>query len=75
MHGLRVPSLRCLCCGSCRVLDALYQGVSKPGIFTLDEFEHFEALFDDAITQFETAHENTYLGRHNIMRRFFNRQK
>lgn len=57
------------------MLDALYRGVTKPGIFTQDDFKHFEELFANAIEEFEVAHENTYMGRNNVMRRFVNRQK
>jgi hypothetical protein len=57
------------------VLDALYRNIAKPGIFTQADMEHFLALFEDAIHQFEAAHEDTYMGRNDAMRRFFNRQK
>jgi hypothetical protein len=60
---------------ACRVLDALYRHIEKPGIFVQADFEHFLALFEDAIHQFEAAHEDTYMGRNDAMRRFFNRQK
>lgn len=61
------------CC--CRVLDALSRSITKPGIFEQAEHDHFLVLFQDAISQFEVSHEATYMGRNNIMRRFFNRQK
>lgn len=53
----------------------MYRGTVQPGIFTLDEMDHFVDLLADAIDQFERAHENTYLGRNDLMRRFFNRQR
>lgn len=49
--------------------------MSQPGIFVSSDYDHFIELFDDAITSFETAHEATYMGRNNVMRRFFNRAK
>jgi hypothetical protein len=58
-----------------RVLDALSKGISQPGIFETTQLDHFQDLFEDAIAQFEKAHEDTYMGRAGLLRRFFNRQK
>jgi hypothetical protein len=57
------------------VLDALSRSIYKPGIFEEAEHAHFLYLFEDAISNFEVAHEATYMGRNDIMRRFFNRQR
>jgi hypothetical protein len=58
-----------------RVLDALYRGIQDPAIFTPTELDHYLDLFGDAVLQFEAAHEATYLGHNDVMRRFVNRQK
>lgn len=57
-----------------RVLEALHRGIEREGIFTSSQLQHFEDLFEDAITKFQDDHEKTYLGR-NALRRFLNRQK
>lgn len=59
----------------CRVLDALSRGITKPGIFEQADKQHFLELFADAADQFEHAHEATYMGRGDLLRRFVNRQK